>query len=240
VAGGGPSGGSSFSAVNEAFSFGNPTPPPSDTTAPTVIEMAPASGAANVPVSTDVTATFSEAMDPATINGTSFTLLRQGTTIPVAATVTYNAAEKKAILDPGSALAEGAIYTATLKGGTSGVKDLAGNALATDKSWSFTTAASALSAPSNLSATRSGNPNKQRIDLSWMDNSNSEAKFVIERSTTPFSAPSNLVSYEVGPNTVVYRDSAVQRNTTYHYRVFAVSSTGAKSASSNVVSVTTR
>jgi hypothetical protein len=211
-----------------------------DTAGPTVIEMAPASGAANVPVSTDVTATFSEAMDPATINGTSFTLLRQGTTIPVAATVTYNAAEKKAILDPGSALAEGAIYTATLKGGTSGVKDLAGNALATDKSWSFTTAASALSAPSNLSATRSGNPNKQRIDLSWMDNSNSEAKFVIERSTTPFSAPSNLVSYEVGPNTVVYRDSAVQRNTTYHYRVFAVSSTGAKSASSNVVSVTTR
>jgi hypothetical protein len=44
----------------------------------------------------------------------------------------------------------------------------------------------------------------------------------------------------VGPNTVVYRDSAVQRNTTYHYRVFAVSSTGAKSASSNVVSVTAK
>ena len=43
---------------------------------------------------------------------------------------------------PQSALAYGATYTATVKGGSGGVTDVAGNALAADVSWSFTTEAS--------------------------------------------------------------------------------------------------
>ena len=102
--------------------------------------------------------------------------------------------------------------------------------------WSFTTA---VAAPSNLSAARSGSQNKQRIDLAWTDNSMVEAKFVIERSTTS-GFTSNLVTYEVGANATSYRDTAIARNTTYYYRVIAVSSTGTRSAPSNVASVTTR
>src|SRR5207344_1640447 len=45
-------------------------------------------------------------------------------------------------LTPSSALSGSIVYTATIKGGSSGVKDLAGNALASDYTWSFTTAAS--------------------------------------------------------------------------------------------------
>ena len=172
----------------------------------------------------------------------NFTLTEQGTTQPLTAQVSYAGATNTATLDPIADLKANTTYTATVKGGTSGVKDLAGNPLASDKSWSFTTAASApsnLAAPSDLSAVRGGGAKAQRIDLSWKDNSTGEAKFVIERSTTS-DFTSNLVTYEVSANATQYRDTAVQPQSTYYYRVFAVSSTGAKSGQSNVVSVTTK
>jgi hypothetical protein len=158
--------------------------------------------------------------------------------------VSYDATAKKATLNPSANLEAGATYTATVKGGANGVKDLAGNPLASDKSWLFSTAASApnnLAAPSNLSAVRGGNVKAQRIDLSWTDNSTSEAKFVIERSTTS-DFTSNLVTYEVmSANATSYRDTSnVQPKTTYYYRVFAVSSVGVRSDQSNVASVTTK
>jgi hypothetical protein len=157
--------------------------------------------------------------------------------------VSYDATAKKATLNPSANLEAGATYTATVKGGANGVKDLAGNPLASDKSWLFSTAASApnnLAAPSNLSAVRGGNVKAQRIDLSWTDNSTSEAKFVIERSTTS-DFTSNLVTYEVAAPATSYRDTSnVQPKTTYYYRVFAVSSVGVRSDQSNVASVTTK
>jgi hypothetical protein len=119
-----------------------------DTTAPTVTGMAPADGATGVAVTVATAATFSEAMDASTLTASSadsesssaFTLVRQGTTTAVAATVTYDDATKRATLNPSADLAAGATYTATVKGGTSGAKDAAGNPLAADKAWSFTTA----------------------------------------------------------------------------------------------------
>ena len=58
----------------------------------------------------------------------------------VAATVAYDAASHTAILTPTTALTANATYTARVHGGTTDprVKDLAGNALAADKVWSFT------------------------------------------------------------------------------------------------------
>ncbi len=66
--------------------------------------------------------------------------LRDGGGNPVAADVTYDAATRTATLDPTAALAEATTYTATVKGGASGVKDSAGNALASDDNWNFSTA----------------------------------------------------------------------------------------------------
>ena len=61
-----------------------------------------------------------------------------GTLVPAA--VTYDSASRSATLDPNGELEGATRYTATVKGGSSGVKDAAGNALAADGSWSFTTA----------------------------------------------------------------------------------------------------
>jgi Ca2+-binding RTX toxin-like protein len=112
-----------------------------DTVAPTINTMAPTDGATDVAATSNAEVTFSEAMDSSTINGSTFTLVKQGTSQPVAAQVTYDPAAKKATLDPDADLDPSATYTAAVKGGTNGVKDPAGNPLAQDTSWSFTTAA---------------------------------------------------------------------------------------------------
>ena len=106
---------------------------PVDTTAPTVSSTIPANAATGVAINSAVTATFSEAMDPLTLT-TTFTLEEQGLT-PVSGTVTY--ADVTATFTPSSSLAPSTVYTATI---TTGVKDLAGNALASNYVWSFTTA----------------------------------------------------------------------------------------------------
>ncbi|MET3708990.1 Ig-like domain-containing protein [Arthrobacter sp. UYEF6] len=109
-----------------------------DTTAPTVAGTSPAAGATGVAVTADVTGTFSEAMDAATVTSSTFTLTAGTTTVP--AVVSYDSTSKVATLNPGADLAPGTTYTATIKGGSGGVKDVAGNALASDKTWTFTTA----------------------------------------------------------------------------------------------------
>ena len=111
-----------------------------DATAPTVTTTSPANAAVNVSRTANVTATFSEPMDSATINGTTFEL-RDPANALVAAAITYNTTSRVATLDPASTLAYNTIYTATIKGGAADlrVKDVSGNALAADRVWSFTT-----------------------------------------------------------------------------------------------------
>jgi len=110
-----------------------------DTTPPTVTSVSPVNGAVSVPTVTTVTATFSEAMNSTTISSNSFELRDPANSL-VPAAVTYNFAGKTAALTPTNALAPSTTYTARVKGGTAGVKDTSGNALASDFSWSFTTA----------------------------------------------------------------------------------------------------
>src|SRR5207247_1614970 len=107
---------------------------PADITAPTVSFTVPANAATGVTISQKIAAAFSEAMDPLTISTATFTLL-QGTTA-VAGTVSY--AGVTATFTPASALAPLTTFTATV---STGARDLAGNALATDFGWSFTTGA---------------------------------------------------------------------------------------------------
>ena len=104
-----------------------------DTTPPTVNSTVPADVATGVALNANVTATFSKAMNPATITTATFTLA-QGTTA-VAGAVTY--AGTTATFTPTAKLAAGLLYTATI---TTGVKDLAGNAMVANKTWSFTAA----------------------------------------------------------------------------------------------------
>jgi hypothetical protein len=115
---------------------------PPDTTSPTVTAFSPGDGATGVSTGTTVTATFSEGMNASTINSTTF-VLRNPSNTAITASVTYNATTRVATLTPASALAVSTTYTATILGGTTDprVKDVAGNALASNHTWSFTTAA---------------------------------------------------------------------------------------------------
>jgi ice-binding like protein/Big-like domain-containing protein len=104
-----------------------------DCDAPIVSSTVPTNAATNVPVNQAIAATFSEPMNPATINRSTF-ILKQGTR-PVSGTVTYAGAT--ATFTPTIALEPNLVYTATI---TTQAKDLAGNGLASNLVWSFTTA----------------------------------------------------------------------------------------------------
>jgi hypothetical protein len=114
-------------------------------TGPSVSSVTPAAGATSAPVSGAVIAVFSAAMNAATVNAGTFTLTLQGASTPVPATIAYDVRSATATLSPLTDLARGGSYTAVLKGGASGVKDLAGNALASDYTWTFITSNGTLS-----------------------------------------------------------------------------------------------
>lgn len=119
-------------ALASTYTWSFTTAVATDLTAPTVLTIVPANGATSIAVNSNVTATFSEVMNSATINATTFTL-KQGTTT-VAGSVTYSG--NTATFNPTSDLAGNTVYTASI---TTGAMDAAGNALATTKNWSFTT-----------------------------------------------------------------------------------------------------
>jgi hypothetical protein len=114
-----------------------------DLTKPTVASSVPVNAAISVVLTSKTTVTFSEAMDPATITGTTFTL-KQGTT-SITGAVTYT--DLVATFTPAANLTASTLYTATI---TTGAKDLAGNALAANTVWSFTTGTSLSLAGVNL------------------------------------------------------------------------------------------
>jgi hypothetical protein len=128
------------------------TPGGTGLTPPTVISAAPPNNAAGACSNTIVTATFTEAMNPATINGSTFTLTGPNSAA-VAGQVTYNSTSNTAIFTPSSSLGLSTLYTATI---TTAAKDLFGNALASNDVWTFTTgvaACTALGAPAVVAVT---------------------------------------------------------------------------------------
>ena len=110
-----------------------------DTTPPTVVSVSLSrggTGSTNIGRSTSVTVMFSEAMDQATIDATTFTL-DDGANNPVPAAVGYDPFSLSATLQPSSLLASSTTYQVTV---TTGVRDASGgNALISPYTLSFTT-----------------------------------------------------------------------------------------------------
>lgn len=117
-----------------------------DITSPTVSSLSPVNGATAIPATTAVTAIFNEAIDPSTLTTTTFQLKDAGNNV-VDASVSVSASSGQIILTPSAALTAATVYTVTIPGGPSGIKDLAGNPLESDYTWSFTTAAVDNTAP---------------------------------------------------------------------------------------------
>ncbi|MCP3421037.1 DUF4082 domain-containing protein [Nocardioides pinisoli] len=109
-----------------------------DTAKPTVTARTPAPGATAVAMGTDVTATFSEAVQQSSI---AFELRAPGGAV-VPATTSYDATSRTATLRPSAALAASTTYTAAL----SGARDVAGNQMDA-VTWSFTTDAPDTTSP---------------------------------------------------------------------------------------------
>jgi hypothetical protein len=102
--------------------------------APNVTSTGPANAATEVSINKRVSATFSRAMNPATITSASFVVRQDG--VAIAGGVTY--ANGTASFAPTSYLDLGRAYTATI---TTAAADPQGNALASNYVWTFTTGA---------------------------------------------------------------------------------------------------
>ncbi len=213
--------GNLLASVN--WSFSTVAPPP-DTTAPTVIARSPASAAANVAPATNVTATFSEPIEVATISAASVSLSGPGAT-SVPAAVSYNATSKTVTLTPSANLNFSTTYTAHLTGA---IKDLAGNALV-PVSWSFSTAAPppdttppTILAASPLDST-TGVSTATDITVRFSEPIDSEtitsADFTL---TSAAGAVIDSVSYDHDTNTAILHPSALLvADTTYTARISA-------------------
>jgi len=115
-------------------------PVPVVVTLPTVTSTDPLNAATGVTLNKQIAATFSTAMDASTITASTFTLMQGAAS--VSGVVSYSGST--AILTPASNLLPNTLYTATI---TTGAKNAAGDALANDYVWSFTTAAAVATPP---------------------------------------------------------------------------------------------
>jgi hypothetical protein len=211
-----------------------------DTTAPTIVSNLPANGVTDIALNSTISVDFSEALDPASVNSTSFTVSNGNTA--VAGVVSY--AGTTASFTPNDELAASTVYTVTL---TTAIKDLAtaSNTLANDYVWSFT---SGLSTPV-ITLT---NPLDAEIDVAI--NHNVVATFsepmdilTIDTSSFTLTAPNSVaimgtVSLDVDSNTAVFLpNSELSSDTNYIVTITtaAMSSAGMALASDYIWSFTT-
>lgn len=116
----------------------SPGPVPDPNVAPSVVSSNPNDNASDVARNIEVNFEFSEEMDPATINASTF-ILKQGD-VAVPGAVSYSG--KMATFTPSAILAVSTAYNATI---TTGAKDLGGLALAANIVRNFTTGGSSAS-----------------------------------------------------------------------------------------------
>ena len=196
---------------------------------PTIISTSPTSGETSVVLNKQIAATFSVDMDVTSIQTTTFTLM-QGTT-QVLGFVSYS--NKTATFVPLNNLAPNTNYTSTI---TTGAKDLAGNALAANYVWSFTTGApTAVTLPTIISTTPTpgeiGVALNKQIAATFsvvMDASTiTTSTFTLMQGTTPILG---FVSYS-GKTATFAPLSNLAANTTYTTTI----TTGAKDISGNAL-----
>ncbi len=182
-----------------------------DGTAPTVVSTIPARDAPDAPVNGAVLATFSEAMDPLTLNTTSFTVHRG--MIPISGTVSSDG--MTAVFAPLQNLATNTVYTAAI---TTAATDVAGNALAAIYTWQFTTGTADTVAPSVVSTLPAPNgldaPINDPISATFseaMDPTDLETSFTLTQGA---SAVAGMVT-ALGTTAVFTPTSALEENTVY-------------------------
>ena len=150
---------------------------PVDNDPPIVSSVVPADEAVDISAATNVTIIFSEAIDPASVNESTF-VLKDAANNEIDATLDVTA--NQVVLTPAQPLEPATTYTATIESGPAGILDPAGNPLSTDFSWSFTTEAATLPVLLHkFSVTQNGDVNL----VKWTTELESEMEyFELERS----------------------------------------------------------
>jgi hypothetical protein len=122
---------------------------------PELVKTIPANLATGVPLNQAISATFTEAMNPLTLNTTTF-LLYQGSSLtgtPIQATITYDPVNFIATLKPTALLTANTAYIVTV---TTGATDMEGNPLLGNSianPWTFNTATGVIMPPVVLGPT---------------------------------------------------------------------------------------
>ena len=177
-----------------------------DTIPPTVTAVTPLNNATGVALNTAITAMFAEAMAPATMNASTFTLTGLGAT-SVSGVVTYNPLNNIVTLTPTSNLAPLTLYTATV---TTGVTNLSGYAMAANFVWTFTTGAAPDLTPPTVISTIPANlatdvPLNQAVAATFskamLDTTINTTTFTLFQGTTPIPG---VVSYVAVGNKAIF------------------------------------
>ena len=207
-----------------------------DVVAPTVTGVVPAGGATGVQLSTTIRVTFSEPMNPATINGTTVTLRPTSSATPIAANVTWDAGANAAVLTPGAALTATTNYTITV---TTGVRDVAGNALAAQFVSTFTTLTPDVVAPqvssvvpANLAVSVPTNTTVRVTFNEPMDATTITTSTIVLRNTGTMATVTGTVSYDAATRVATLTPAGPLSNAT-NYTVNVT--TGVKDASGNAL-----
>jgi len=207
-----------------------------DVTPPGVTGVTPPDGTTGVSTYNSVEAVFSEDMDADTITGAAFYLKQGANTI--AADVSYDSASKTAVLVPDSNLSYNTVYTATV---TTGVKDLAGNAMSSNYNWSFTTATAPSSPPNAPTNVLAEGISSMEIAINWVPVDQAEG-YKVYRSTSSGSGFVQ-VGQTVGQLETYYVDNDLDQGTAgvqplpastgYYYKVKAFNVLGESGLSIN-------
>lgn len=191
---------------------------------PTVSSTSPAASAVDVARNTSVTASFSAAMNPASISASTFTLSK-GTTA-VSGTVTYTGTT--ATFTPAALLDASAEYTATI---TSGAKSSMGRLLASNMVWSFTTVGLPVAGTTDPLNNATSVSRSKVVTITFsgaMDASTiTSSSFMLKQGTTPVSG---VVAYS-GTTATFTPTNALGANTIYTATV----TTGVKNAAGDAI-----
>lgn len=169
---------------------------------------------------------------PEVVGGNFYT--RSGTPVALTPTVTGGFGSNSFVWSPGNYLSSTTTDSPSFL--TSGEGDFNYSVSVTDQRGcigSAVVSVNASSAPGNLVAKAEA---YSRISLSWLDRSDNETGFLIQRSINGTSDFENLAN--VTANSIQYQDLEVDKANTYHYRVAAIL-TASNSNFSNTASVST-
>lgn len=171
-----------------------------------IVSTVPTNGATSVPVAQIITATFNQAMNPATIDSSTFLVTAPGG-VSVGGTVTYSGTT--ATFTPLALLSPSTSYRATI---TTGAQTLVGNGFASDYLWNFTTGTIPSVTSTDPANGETNVPINQKIIATFSEAMNpttitAAGTFTLAVKSTGVAVP-GTVTYVAASNTATFAPTA--------------------------------